>query len=57
MMDKKALRNIPRPVADPSYFELVKDAKKAQWLVKVEMAGDVMQAIAWDVKELQKGKT
>ena len=56
-MDKKTLRNIPRPVADPSYFELVKDAKKAQWLVKVEMAGDVMQAIAWDVKELQKGKT
>lgn len=56
-MDKKALRSIPRPVADPSYFELVKDAKKAQWLVKVEMAGDVMQAIAWDIKELQKGKT
>lgn len=56
-MDKKTLRSIPRPEADPSYFELVKDAKKAQWLVKVEMAGDVMQAIAWDVKELQKGKT
>lgn len=56
-MDKKALRSIPRPVADPSYFELVKDVKKAKWLVKVEMAGDVMQAIAWDVKDLQNGKT
>lgn len=54
-MDKKALRSIPRPVADPEYFRMAKEVEKTshKWLVKAEMVGDVLQIAAWDIKALK----
>ena len=54
-MDKKALRSIPRPVADPDYYRIAKEAgKDCKWLIRAEMAGDVMQVIAWAIGDLRK---
>ena len=54
-MDKKALRSIPRPVADPEYYRMAKEAgKDCKWLIRAEMSGDVMQVIAWAIGDLRK---
>lgn len=54
-MDKKTLRSIPRPEADPDYYRIAKEAgKDCKWLIRAEMAGDVMQAIAWAIGDLKK---
>lgn len=54
-MDKKTLRNIPRPVADPDYYRMAKEAgKDRKWLIRASVEGDVMQAIAWAIGDLKK---
>lgn len=55
-MDKKTLRSIPRPEADPSYYRMAKEVDKAspKWLVRASVEGDVLQVIAWEIKDLKK---
>ncbi len=55
-MDKKMLRQIPRPETKPEYIELAKKKELAQWLFRVTDEKGILQIVAWDANELRNGK-
>ena len=47
-MDKKTLRQIPRPETKPEYIDLARNTQAVSWLLQVSEADGIMQVIAWD---------
>ena len=54
-MDKKMLRQIPRPETKPEYIELAKNTQTSAWMLHVSEADGLMQVTAWDAAELRNG--
>jgi hypothetical protein len=55
-VDKKMLRQIPRPETKPEYYELAREQEFARWLMHVSEISGVMQMAVWSMKGLRTGK-
>ena len=55
-MDKKMLRQIPRPETKPEYIKLAEKMNLSTWLLHVSVIDGIMQVTAWAAEELRKGK-
>ena len=55
-MDKKMLRQIPRPETKPEYIEMAKNSPPIRWLIHVSVSDGIMQVIAWDAEGIRTGK-
>ncbi len=56
-MDKKMLRQIPRPETKPEYIELAKKTKTAHWMFHVTDVEGIMQIDVWDAVAMKGGET
>lgn len=56
-MDKKLLRQIPRPVAKPEYIELARNAEQSRWLLHVSESDGILQVSAWSAVDMRKEGT
>ena len=54
-MDKKFIRSLPRPEADPAYAEIARDRKESRWILKAEETGGMLQLVVWDAAKLKTG--
>ena len=54
-MDKKMLRQIPRPETKPEYIELARNTETSMWLLHVTETDEIMRVTAWDGPELRTG--
>ena len=56
-MDKKVLRQIPRPVAKPEYIELARNVEQSRWLLHVSESDGILQVSAWSALDMRKEGT
>ena len=55
-MDKKIIRSLPRPAADPAVAEIARDLEGSAWIIRAEETEGMLQLIVWDAKKLKAGE-